>query len=37
MLERLKFQELVEETVTVKRLTRPMPPYQFVLGMVLAC
>ena len=37
MLERLKFQELVEETVTVKRLTRSMPMYQFVLGMVLAC
>ena len=37
MLERLKFQELVEETVTVKRLTRSMPMYQFLLGMVLAC
>ena len=36
MLERLKFQELVEETVTVKRQTRSMPAYQFVLGMVLA-
>ncbi len=37
MLERLKFQELVEETVTVKRLTRSMPAFQFVLAMVLAC
>jgi len=37
MLERLKFQELVEEMVTFKRLTRSMPPFQFVLGMVLAC
>lgn len=37
MLERLKFQELVEETVTVNRLTRSMPAYQFVLAMVLAC
>jgi len=37
LLERLKFQELVEETVTVKRQTRSMPTYQFVLGMVLAC
>ncbi|MGB7904397.1 MAG: IS1380 family transposase, partial [Steroidobacteraceae bacterium] len=36
MLERLKFQELVEETVTVKRRTRSMPAFQFVLGMVLA-
>ena len=37
MLERLQFQELVEETVTVKRLTRSMPGYQFVVAMVLAC
>ena len=37
MLERLKFQELVEETLTVKRLTRSMPAFQFILGMVLAC
>ena len=37
LLERLKFQELVEETVTIKRLTRSMPGYQFVLAMVLAC
>src|SRR6202521_5439896 len=36
MLEKLKFQELVEETLTVKRVTRAMPWYQFVLGMVLA-
>ena len=37
MLERLKFQELVEETVTMKRPTRSMPRYNFILGMVLAC
>ena len=37
MLEKLKFQQLVEETLTVKRLTRAMPMYQFVLAMVLAC
>lgn len=37
MLERLQFQELVEETVTVKRLPRSMPAYQFILGMILAC
>jgi DDE family transposase len=36
MLEKLKFQQLVEETLTVKRVTRAMPWYQFVLGMVLA-
>ena len=36
MLERLGFQQLVEETLTVKRITRAMPMYQFVLAMVLA-
>ena len=36
MLERLGFQQLLEETVTVKRITRAMPVYQFVLAMVLA-
>ena len=36
MLERLGFQQLVEETVTVKRATRVMSMYQFVLAMVLA-
>jgi 5S rRNA maturation endonuclease (ribonuclease M5) len=36
MLERLGFQQLVEETLTVKRLTRAMGMYQFVLAMVLA-
>jgi hypothetical protein len=36
MLERLGFQRLVEETLTIKRLTRAMPVYQFVLAMVLA-
>jgi hypothetical protein len=36
MLEKLRFQQLVEETLTVKRVTRAMPWYQFVLGMVLA-
>lgn len=37
MLEQLRFQELVQETVTVKRLPRAMPAYHFVLGMMLAC
>src|SRR5260370_12371711 len=37
MLERLKFQELVEETLTVQRLTRSMPMYQFILAMVVGC
>jgi Transposase DDE domain group 1 len=36
MLEKLKFQQLIEETLTVKRLTRVMPIYQFILSMVLA-
>jgi hypothetical protein len=36
MLEKLKFRQLVEETLTVKRITRTMPWYQFVLSMVLA-
>jgi hypothetical protein len=36
MLEKLGFQELVEETLTVKRATRCMPMYQFVVAMVLA-
>ena len=37
MLERLGFQQLVEESLTVKRKTRSMPMFGFVLGMVLAC
>jgi len=36
MLEKLQFQQLVEGTLTVKRVTRAMPWYQFVLGLVLA-
>src|SRR5215469_15628474 len=36
MLERLGFQGLVEETLKVKRVTRAMSLYQFVLAMVLA-
>src|SRR6202171_1004907 len=36
MLEKLGFQQLVEETLTVKRATRSMSMYQFVLGMVWA-
>ena len=36
MLEKLGFQQLVEETLTVKRLTRVMPAYQFVVAMVMA-
>jgi hypothetical protein len=37
MLERLGFQQLVEETLTIKRKTKAMPTYRFVLAMVLAC
>src|SRR5437868_1186937 len=36
MLEKLGFQQLVEESLSVRRLTRVMPTYQFVLAMVLA-
>ena len=37
MLEKLDFQQLVEEALTVTRKTKAMPMYQFVLAMVLAC
>jgi len=37
MLEKLGFQQLVEETLTVKRKTKAMTMYRFVLAMVLAC
>jgi hypothetical protein len=37
MLEKLGFQEVVEETLTVRRKTKAMPMYRFVLAMVLAC
>jgi len=37
MLGNLGFQQLVEETLTVKRKTRSMPMFGFILGMVLAC
>ena len=36
MLERVGFQRLIEETLTVKRVTRAMSIYEFVLAMVLA-
>jgi hypothetical protein len=36
LLEKLGFQQLIEETLTVKRVTRSMSLSQFVLGMVLA-
>ncbi len=36
MLEKLGFRQLVEELLTVKRRTRAMPGYEFVLAMVLA-
>jgi hypothetical protein len=37
MLGKLGFRQVVEETLTVKRQTRAMSMYQFVLGMVLGC
>src|SRR5260370_6339987 len=36
MLEKLRFQELLEERLAVRRETRVMPMYQFLLAMVLA-
>jgi hypothetical protein len=36
MLEKLKFQALIEETLTVKRIPRAMSMYQLILSMVLA-
>jgi len=36
LLEKLQFRQLVEETLSVKRRTRAMSLYQFVLAMVLA-
>jgi hypothetical protein len=35
MLEKLGFQDLIEETVTVKRITKVMGGYQFILAMIL--
>lgn len=36
MLEKLQFQQLIEEHVTIKRVTTSMPGYRFVLAMVFA-
>src|SRR5258708_39150839 len=36
MLERVGFEKVVNETLTVRRIPRVMTIYQFVLGMVLA-
>ena len=36
MLEKLGFEQLVEETLSISRVTRVMPVYRFVLAMVLA-
>jgi hypothetical protein len=35
MLEKLGFRQIVEDTLTIRRQTRAMPVYRFVLGMVL--
>ena len=37
MLEKLGFQQLVEETLSIKRQTRAMPVFGSILGMILAC
>ena len=36
MLEKLQFQQLIEEHVTIKRLTTSMPGFRFVVAMILA-
>jgi hypothetical protein len=36
MLEKLGFEQLIGEIVTLTRATRSMPPYRFVLAMILA-
>ena len=36
MLEKLQFEQLIAEHVTIKRLTRSMPGFRFVLAMILA-
>jgi hypothetical protein len=35
MLQKLQFQQLIEEHVTIKRLTTSMPSFRFVLAMIL--
>jgi hypothetical protein len=37
MLEKLGFQQLIEETLTIRRQTRAMPTFRFLLGMILTC
>jgi hypothetical protein len=37
LLEKLGFRQLVEDTLRMKRQTRVMPAYPFILAMVLAC
>ena len=37
MLEKLGFQHLVEETLSLQRQTRAMPAYRFVLGSCWCC
>ena len=37
MLEKLGFQQLIAETLTIRRQTRAMPVFRFLLGMILAC
>src|SRR5215470_14755763 len=36
MLEKLQFQQLIEEHVTMKRLTTSMPGFRFIVAMILA-
>ena len=36
MLEKLQFQQLIEQHLTIQRLTTSMPGFRFVLAMILA-
>ena len=36
MLEKLKFRDLIDQHVTINRLTTSMPGFRFVLAMILA-
>jgi hypothetical protein len=35
LLDKLGFQQLIEDNLTIQRRTRAMPVYQFILGMIL--
>lgn len=36
-LKKLGFEQLIEQTLTIRRRTRSTPSFRFILGMILAC